>query len=568
MQKRRNRWEEYVDFILIPPVIFFSTYVPRFASGLLMSVDEGQHLAAVDALARGSIPFRDIYFMHGPLLEYFLYWTMKLFGFQLSVARGFYLFGNIIFLLLVFILLRTLISNWVLKYATLFFILRYPMFFVWITRYGGVRFLPGVGVLFLLYFWLYRSKRLYLFLAGLVCGLGLLISQEIGLSASFAATLVIFLRSLEHRADGRCAGEILRNGSLLFFGFTVAVLPIYSYLILHGAFVDYLKIEFIDTVFLLPKRIQYSLPLLSVADLLLFPPLGEEIVDRSWAFYSIVVAYGVIIMWALFEHKKMSRTRMILLLMMMGYSGLLLKGATRCLVGPQFNVALPFVFITVSLFLNIVLDPSANGGEIGDPPPYEASASRLGQWTNPCLLVAIVAAIALSGNPYAFFRANLAKLWMVPSGHNEMNPNLVPRAKGSKIPLKHAADIEGVVKFLREHTNENDQIYTFPSEGHINFLANRPSASRFVIALCSRVRDEYMREVVETLEAKQTKYIVYFPGGYRLMNIPDEKRLEPIWLYIRINYKVLRQFNETRILVRVSPPEGVAKLPDGEAGSD
>jgi hypothetical protein len=554
MKNRRTNWENYVDFILMPPIIFLSAYVPHFGSGLILSLDEGQHLASVDALARGLIPFREIYFMHGPLLEYTLYWTMKLCGFQLSVARGFFMFGNILVLLLFFILIRSLISNWVLKYGTLLFVLRYPIFFVWMTRYGGIRWLPGIGVLLFMYHWLCGYRRSFLFFAGLTCGLGLLISQEIGLSAGFAAGTVIFLDSLNHRAARRFKRILIENGLLFFVGFLAPVLPFYIYFMFHHAFIEYLRIEFIDTLFLLPARIPYSPPLLGITNIFRSGIKGNPVASRSLALYVVAVVYVIMGLWVLFNYRKRHHKRIILLIMVMCYSAVLLKGVTRCLTGPQFNVALPFLFVAVALFLDIALDSKLLMGEAERVPHDEENPVGLSRWKNVFLLVGIAATVVISGNPVGAFRTHLGNLWMVPGGHVTMNPDIVPRAQGSRIPSQQAADIEGVVKFLRENTDENEQIFTFPSEGHINFLADRQSASRFVIAIYSKVREEYMEEITTELDTKQVRYIIYAPGDYQLLEVPNEKRLAPIWQYIQSNYKTLQSFENMQILQRMHQP--------------
>jgi len=61
-----------------------------------------------------------------------------------------------------------------------------------------------------------------------------------------------------------------------------------------------------------------------------------------------------------------------------------------------------------------------------------------------------------------------------------------------------------------------------------------------------------MEEVIRDLESDQTKYIVYCPGDYQIMGIPNEERLEPVWKYIQAKYEVLEQYGGMKILVRTS----------------
>jgi hypothetical protein len=63
-----------------------------------------------------------------------------------------------------------------------------------------------------------------------------LISQEIGVGVAFSAAVAIFLKSLEHKADGRITKELVQNGFRFFVGFAAVVAPVYLYLIFNHTF--------------------------------------------------------------------------------------------------------------------------------------------------------------------------------------------------------------------------------------------------------------------------------------------------------------------------------------------
>ncbi len=557
MHNRRRPWEPYIDFGLVPLVIFFSLYTPYFISGYIYALDEGYHLACINDLLRGAVPYRETYMQHGPLLQFIPYWLMKLLTVHIGVLRGFYMFGNILSLVAAFILLRTLVSNPVLKYSALFFTLRFPMELRWIARWGGVRWVPGFAGLLFLYLWLRDGKRLHLFVAGALCGLGLLISQEIGLAVALSAAVAIFLKSLESKADGRIMKELFQNGFRFFIGFAVMVAPAYLYLVYVHAFGEYLKIAFVDTLFLLPKRMPYGEVIPVISGILYSPRRIEILKSRSFALYLMILALAIILVWTLFNYRKRSRYRMIFLLSLMAYAAVSLKGATRALHEAQFNVVLPTVFTTIAMFLESWLRPDANGNEPADASASESGAARRRRLKHLVVLMMIGVALILSGNPFTFFKENISALWWkMPSPlFGELDSTIMPRASGVKVPWPQAEDTNGVVGFLRDHTNESDPIYTFPYEGHIYFLADRRSASRFDLAIFATIRHEYMEEVISDLESKQPRFIVYNPNEYKILSIPNEQRISPIWAYIQRKYEFLAAYGDMRILVRKSPEE-------------
>jgi len=162
--------------------------------------------------------------------------------------------------------------------------------------------------------------------------------------------------------------------------------------------------------------------------------------------------------------------------------------------------------------------------------------------------------VLLAGNPWTFFNKRIAELWQgKPIGlFEQLDSNIIPRAKDVRVPVVQALGVNGVVGFLRAHTDEQEPVLTFPFEAHINFLAERHCPTRFSTVLYAKVRDEYMEEVIRDLETKKPKYIVYNPKQISVLYVPNEERLEPIWNYIQTHYQPLTTFGTMWILVRTS----------------
>jgi hypothetical protein len=544
LQLREKKLTFFLDFLLIPLIIFFSFYTPYFASGIF-PLDEGQHLAAINEMLRGAIPYRDIYMMHGPLMEYIPYWLMKMFGASIAIHHGFYLFGNILSMVAAFFLLRTLTSNWILKYLALFFMLRFPMAMMWNPVWGGIRWAPGFAGLLLLYLWLRDKKVGYLFLGGVASGFALLVSQEIGLMLGIAFIVIILLEVFAKRKTG-FKRLLTREAPWFLFGALMIVSPLYVYFAAQGIFFEYLRINFVDTLFLLTKRIPYSSHLLPVTNL--FEPAlrAQFLTSQSFAIYLIGAALFIILVLRLFRYLKQASHRAIFLFALGIYCTIGFKAAMRSLDGPQYRVFLPTFFITLAMFIDMWLE---------DPNNLAGKMQR--RWKNAiigprvALTGLVLAAIFVFSGQFAFFSERISTLWSKAPSYQALDAIIMPRAKGVRLEIPRAQEINGVVGFLKEHTGENDLIMTFPNEGHINFLAERRSASRFGTALYAKVRDRYMEELINDLESKRPRYIVYCPAE-SIMGVPNAERVKPVWHYIQKKYKFLKNYGSMFILIRRS----------------
>jgi len=313
------------------------------------------------------------------------------------------------------------------------------------------------------------------------------------MGARFYRALASVLLAPRYEEAISFAGGLDLRDSLFFLGFALAVFPFVAYLILHDAFLEYLKIQFVDTPFLLPKKIPYGLPLASVKGL--FAPSGwaRFMAGRSLAFYEMAFANSCIFVWTIANYRKRPLHRMIFLISLVAYNAISMKTATRSLSGAQFNVILPIFFITLAMFLETCLEfdtksAAEKNGALFEK--YHISPAELKRFV-PAL--ALLVTILTCGPSISFFKHWISQLWGI-SNNSNLSASIepaVPRAKGTKLYPMDASDIGNVVEFLKEHTDVNDRIFTFPSEGHINFLADRQSASRFTIAIYSKVRDEY-----------------------------------------------------------------------------
>jgi hypothetical protein len=262
----------------------------------------------------------------------------------------------------------------------------------------------------------------------------------------------------------------------------------------------------------------------------------------------MMVIFVIIFIWIAKNYRRNQFPREMFLFLLLTHGIVMLKASTRCIGGPQFNSALPVFFITVSMFLDkpANLDSSEISGLI---PRGTAKRTRLQHLS---LLLCLLLAFEVTGGHYASIKKRLSLMWTPPSALKELDSTFTSRARGTRVPDWQALGLNGVIQFLDENTLNEEKIYTFPSEGQINFLADRQSASRFTVAIYSAVRDEYMQEIVKDLESQKPRFIIYLPHDYELLDVPNEERLKPVWDYIEKNYNLLRECGEFRILARHS----------------
>ena len=121
----------------------------------------------------------------------------------------------------------------------------------------------------------------------------------------------------------------------------------------------------------------------------------------------------------------------------------------------------------------------------------------------------------------------------------EKRPLNIERAKGMIVPLWQAQEIEGVTKFLQEHTGPEEAVFTFPELGNFNFWADRPFVGRFPIATFAWYHEKWHRELVADFKKAQPRFVVMTNLGHRTF---------PAALYLRYE-KNARKFNEFTQLI-------------------
>ena len=136
-----------LDWLLVPLAIVALAWEPNYAHGVLNYNESGQHLAAIGAMQRGDLLFRDIFVQYGPLHYLVPLWLFGHFGDSIATLRGYFLSGEIAGLVAAYALARQLLPGRAFAILAGLAIAMEAHHPFWSTRGGGWRvFLVRSGI--------------------------------------------------------------------------------------------------------------------------------------------------------------------------------------------------------------------------------------------------------------------------------------------------------------------------------------------------------------------------------------------------------------------------------------
>lgn len=573
MSKKIN----FVDYFIGILIILIFTWSPNFGHGHIVGPDEGQHLAWINEILHGKTVYKDIYIFYGPLLEFLSIIFMKIFGISLWSLRLFYQISNTLILIIGFLILKLILRTRTFLYLGLWALLSTKVSEFWMPRWGGPRLVLGLIAVWLILWYGKKGSGWSLFLSGIFTGLALFTSHEIGIVILFATILFLFFLNLyvTKRLEIRSLARII---FLYLSGFIIAAGPIVLYLLIKGAFFDYINICFIDLPFKYPKYFVESeftkLLFISFFSNLKIPFVYNTSYFLYYLLSLFIYAIGLgYIIWSYVFH-KMTREKIILLFILLFGIPLLLS-AFRQIVGEQIALySLPIVATAMFLLERVFLlskDNLAIQRKNFSIKKLVIAIFCLILIQDVCLILFIKSKpygylknifnsyFTLNKNPedrfYRFIYTSMTPEEKYARLSGEWEGLDLVRAKGVIIPKKQAEAISGVVAFIRKNTSPSEEIFVFPHEGEYYFLTDRPSITRFTPAIYASIDINYQKQVVTDLRQKKPRYCIYVRDAFVFTDynkIPNEKRLHLIFDYLNNNYYIKKQYGQTFILERKS----------------
>jgi len=206
-------------FILYP----FLDYQSVMATG-----DHGRDLYAAQVSLKGHLPYRDYWWVYGPLMPYYYALCFKVLGIHIpAVLTGKALLALVSSLFVYLALAASLVPAGLAFIGAIWFLLFFPEFFITYNHVGGTVLLSTLTYLTIQYF--RQTKTIFLYL-GLLCAV---ILALVKINFGLAALLMLLVAVIG--ADLFCKNKITRE-KLIFYtaailAFPLLVMPVYFFLL-------------------------------------------------------------------------------------------------------------------------------------------------------------------------------------------------------------------------------------------------------------------------------------------------------------------------------------------------
>jgi hypothetical protein len=481
--------------------------------------EEGEFLAWTQILLTGGDYARDFFCLYGPLVLYPLAWVMKLFGASVVVGR-FYTYGLTLIsgVILMAFLYRTIRSRGI------FFLSALLMLVIFM---GGVRTSAtmlrvslGFVPLLILYRYLGSNRKLPMVATGVVLGLSLLFSQEVGICALIATGAFLCL-------EARTVGEyrrLARQGGLVAAGCCMMLAPMLGYFYRVNAF-D----RFFESMYGFPKlnMLGYcSIPFPSFTSFLA-APLTSGAFFPYWiiGIYLFSAIYLLVLLFLHLDNRDINIRAALLV-----FGLLLFRSALGRSDESHFYFSAPPAFLLAFLMLDDALRGLAK---------RHLKVVRTGQRV---LVSALLLSLVLLIWSSRVLRENVTYPFME-LGH--VTSKFRVQETGVALPQLHRGGVffdppiaENLVKIgraLDRYTQERDHVLFFPNEAAYYFLLNRRVPTRYVHAYFAITTDQ-RREMVAELEERRPAYVVYSLDDPRIDGIPENIQVPEVLSYLRENY--------------------------------
>lgn len=540
------------DYILFPAILVMLSWEPNVLNGYIDHLESGQYLSGVNAILDGKIPYKDFFYLFGPLQLYIITVVMVLFGKTVAVFKLFFFTNYIISFLVIYLLTRQVVKNRWISYAiSLICVIEIPHAF-WATAFDYGRMALGLINLILLIKFIKNGKAIYLVCAGALSGFTLFYTIDIGIFSvlSSAALILLYATTEKPLQITQIFSHSLKNGLYYMAGFAFIAVPFLLFLAMQGGLLPYIQTAF----YAIPK---YHMKVWGQA-VVPFPWAGlsasntliPTILSIPFKMYLPFLVYAVTSLYlaASFTAKRWDKDKVIITLLTI-YGAMIYWGSFRAMQTAQFLVALPPCIIIFGIYIEKILDLTHN-----------TSGKRKIGAAGTILLYAIIAVIIIyfmfsekkyfvsidKWYEYQTRKKEFSAAYVHPV-HIEKLDLVKPSIKwlgNVNIPSWQNEQFKFVVDYLDKNTGKDEPVFTFPEHAIYNFLAHRPAFSRFYIAAFAWTKEDWRKELMEELAAHPPRVIVYSTKLSNLaISIGRKQELLPeISDFIKKNYNETESF--------------------------
>lgn len=515
----------FLKFLYPSLVIVLFSYNPNFFVGNFDTVEEGFLLGWVERFYQGQILYKDSFAFHPPYLPLSIFTFSKIFGHTVYSERLLLHIYQIVGALIYFFLLKKVLKN------PLNIVLGMMLFLslTSISVRNNIEIRVSLGLLsLLLLFNFFKSKKtIWLLLIGCALSLSFFTSIEVGL----VAILSVFTALNIFEEERLFSKRRLQDNLTLLLGFTIASLPVLTYLVATGSLLALCEqLSFYITAF---SKGYFNLPIERSVSLAYFHWHIFNQYISSYAFYWELTKLALVGGFSYYLLKFIKYRSNFQLedkyLLSISIFGLLL---TRTALGRSDIYHLLSAMVVALIVLLILMD--------------KLKTYSFGLFALAWFMMLFyffrppVNSVFLENQLYKF-----QTYGKVLGDYNRYNsPSLSGILTGQEIDTQQA---DSLIDFIQKNTSADQSIFVYPWMPELYFYAERKNATSFdtPYAFFSPYHQDKM---ISELQKNKPKLIIYNPE----MNFGDltPKSLPKINQYILDNYKETSVFGQNRILLK------------------
>jgi hypothetical protein len=544
------RWRELalVTALLVPGLLRFDLAVNGWDAPYTFYSEEGEAVAWADVALHGGVLSRDTYCLYGPLATYPIVAAFALLGPSVTLWRLCVYLLDVPALLAVYLLLRELArSRWAagLGVALVCFHRMWPMpAMSWSLMRTGL----GLAAIAAAANHLRTGRRASLVLCGAALGTGLLFSQEAGLAAALAVSVGLVVDAVGRGTDRR---TIARDAATVVAGLAAVAGPILAWHAARGGAASLIANLFGFAKLRVLGHGGQPFPGLAESVAAWFGAPSGETLD---ALLETLAAYfgPVLYVFAAF------------------------RIGTRLLAGryaPEVAVYAALIVYGCVLFVSPLTRPDTTHVLFATPPAFVIVVDQLAR---AIMLVrrsservarrsAAAAFVVVTVAGLAAFRTDTRenlRLFARQVGLNVTLRGIAPaedgartleveRGGGVRIPADRADEIEAAVRYVAERTSPTEPVWAFPNEPMLNFLADRPLAGRYALALFAITRDQRL-DLIASVEHSGARYAIVNLKPSMVDEIPSRAQVPELWAYVDTNFTPEKRFGRFEVRRRSS----------------
>ncbi|NQT75350.1 MAG: hypothetical protein HQ566_02385 [Candidatus Omnitrophica bacterium] len=542
-----NNRAAILDWLALALIVSVVTLQPHFMHGAINFYETGIYLPQISEFFHGKVFYRDMFVLRGPLEILMPAYLMEHFGKHIGVLNAYFYFGTVLTLIIYAIFALKIFKT--RGFAYLFALVLVARTFPRITFavWGGIRFGFGILAILLAVNFLRTRKTLWLFLAGIVSGIGFWTSFEIGaFSIISIIAMICFFAYFEKDIE-----TAIRPLFTYIIGILIVSFPFIFYLVSHSAFIPF--VSTLKTTLIALCRTDVFDPALCFETprnfkefLLAFSPT-----NHNFKYTLPTLLYVPVGIYLFFRIIKRNNTLFDIAMIPVFIYGLLLyKAAFRDIEGPQYRIALQPLLLLMFFYLERAYIYVKN--------------IKSAAFLKKALAVLFIVLVPLYSVVFSLYKYNkrffifkevkslVADRRHTAIPYSEPEPLAIEsgRAKGVIVPSHQARDIDLAVEYIRLYTDERETVFTFPDLGAYNFFTDRPPLGRFYTAEFSFLHPAWFEELMSDLKREKPRYVICATNFSRLEPFRPVlgMYLDEVTEYLDENYSIVRSYTNIKIL--------------------